>query len=84
MLAVKKQPLLYNEYTLYILTSFGFGLFVTVLALWSSPNGWNDFFNSKPVRGDMGFGQFLIRGSRYIDGIKQKKKKIAYSSVLIA
>ncbi|KAI8640649.1 hypothetical protein BD408DRAFT_419421 [Parasitella parasitica] len=55
-------------YTIYLLTSFGFGLLVTVLALWNSQNSWFDFFNSKPLKGDMGFGRFSIRGSRYVNG----------------
>ncbi|CAO3630444.1 unnamed protein product [Mucor hiemalis] len=57
-----------RPYLTYILTSIAFGALVTFLALWSSPNGWSDFYNSKPSRGDMGFGQFVIRGSRFING----------------
>ncbi|CEG74243.1 hypothetical protein RMATCC62417_09482 [Rhizopus microsporus] len=38
------------------------------MALYSSPNSWYDFFNSKPQKGDMGFGRFFIRGSRFING----------------
>jgi hypothetical protein len=58
-----------NSYLVYLATSIAFGGLVTVLALWSSPNTWSDFFNSKPIRGEMGFGRFVIRGSRYINGI---------------
>jgi hypothetical protein len=58
-----------NPYFIYVVTSIAFGALVTVLALWSSPNTWSDFFNSKPGRGEMGFGRFIIRGSRYINGI---------------
>ncbi|CAO3656144.1 unnamed protein product [Mucor fragilis] len=57
-----------HPFTVYIVASFGFGLLVTVLALWNSPNTWSDFYNSKPIKGDMGFGRFSIRGSRYING----------------
>jgi hypothetical protein len=57
-----------NLYAFYIITSLVFGCLVTILSLYSSPNTWHDFYNSKPQRGDMGFGKFLIRGSRVMDG----------------
>lgn len=64
------QKSVFNRYpfTVYVLASFGFGFLVTVAALWNSPNTWSDFYNSKPLRGDMGFGRFSIRGARYING----------------
>ncbi|KAI9279076.1 hypothetical protein BY458DRAFT_503064 [Sporodiniella umbellata] len=57
-----------NFFVFYIVTSIAFGCLTTVLSLYYSPNGWQDFFNSRPNRGDMGFGRFLIRGSRFING----------------
>ncbi|KAG2232689.1 hypothetical protein BDF21DRAFT_418150, partial [Thamnidium elegans] len=57
-----------KPYLFYIATSFAFGGLVTVLALCTSPNTWSDFLKSKPLRGEMGFGRFIIRGSRFING----------------
>ncbi|KAI8085870.1 uncharacterized protein B0P05DRAFT_534038 [Gilbertella persicaria] len=57
-----------NPYLFYTTTSFAFGIVVTLLALCTSPNTWSDFYNSRPVRGDMGFGRFLIRGTRFVNG----------------
>lgn len=67
----------YGHYALYIITSLLFGCLVTVMALYSSPNSWYDFFNSKPQKGDMGFGRFFIRGSRFINGKYDRKKRKA-------
>lgn len=64
----KKNIITKNPFLFYISTSIAFGALVTVLSLWTSPNGFSDFCNSRPQRGEMGFGRFLIRGTRFIDG----------------
>ncbi|KAG2203367.1 hypothetical protein INT47_010065 [Mucor saturninus] len=53
-----------HPYTFYIATSVAYGVLVTLLSLVTP----SDFFNSKPARGDMGFGRFVIRGSRFVNG----------------
>ncbi|OBZ86864.1 hypothetical protein A0J61_05089 [Choanephora cucurbitarum] len=57
-----------HPYLIYISSSFAFGVVVTILALCTSSHTWQDFYNSRPVRGEMGFGRFLIRGTRYVNG----------------
>jgi hypothetical protein len=56
-----------NPFFVYISTSFLFGLIVVYLALGPSDK-WHNFLNSKPLRGEMGFGRFVIRGARIING----------------
>jgi hypothetical protein len=65
---VKKNIITKNPYLFYISTSIAFGALVIVLSLYLSPNSWNDFYNSRPLRGEMGFGRFLIRGTRFVEG----------------
>ncbi|KAI9498463.1 hypothetical protein BDB00DRAFT_800386 [Zychaea mexicana] len=52
---------------IYVIASLVFASLTTVLALWPT-HDWSNFYNARPVRGEMGLGRFLIRGTRYGDG----------------
>ena len=52
---------------IYIFASLLFASLTTIFALWPT-HDWNNFYNSRPVRGEMGLGRFLIRGTRYVNG----------------
>jgi hypothetical protein len=68
-----------HPHVFYIATSIAYGIAVTLLSLVT----WSDFFNSKPTRGEMGFGRFAIRGSRFVNGNTEQKFKqhVTYKSV---
>ncbi|CAO3592477.1 unnamed protein product [Absidia cylindrospora] len=58
----------WSLFILYIVTSFSFATLILFLAVYPLPSWKKALMTSRPWRGDMGFGQFTIRGSRRIDG----------------
>lgn len=61
-------PRSWSYYILYIATSFSFATLLLVLAVYPLPSWKQAMTTSRPWRGDMGFGRFVIRGSRREDG----------------
>lgn len=57
-------PRPWSYYLLYIVTSFSFATLLLVLAVYPLPSWKQAMTTSRPWRGEMGFGRFVIRGSR--------------------